>query len=150
MLITLRDYAKVMAAISGSEGYGPALTAQRDRIVTDRGSESVINCVSAPSRCPVRQGYGLGFVEIDLGSMRTIGHEGGDWSQLTIAYSYLPSRDGLVIFLNVPMERGIGAMHDLVSLLDPASPYVLRFEDWERELARSRELDPQANGSNGR
>lgn len=149
MLITLRDYAKVMAAISGSDGYGPALTVQRDHIVTDRGTESVVDCAVAPRECPVSQGYGLGFVEVDLGAQRTIGHEGGDWSQLTIAYSYLPTRDGLIVFLNVPMERGIGAMRDLVSLLDPASPYVLRFERWEQEQERSRPRNRQRNGSNG-
>lgn len=137
MLITLRDYARVMSAISASEGYGPALTAQRDQIVTDTGRESVVQCASAPEACPIAQGYGLGFVEVDLGARRTIGHEGGDWSQLSLAYSYLPSRDGLIIFLNVPMERGIGAMRDLVSLLDPASPYVVRFEQWEEEQRRN-------------
>lgn len=144
LLITLRDYGKIMSAISGSDGYGPALTAQRDHIVTDMGSESVVDCVLAPGECPAAQGYGLGFVEVDPGAGRTIGHEGGDWSQLTIAYSHLPSRDGLIIFLNVPMERGIGAMRDLVSLLDPASPYVLRFEKWEREQALSRQGRPAA------
>ena len=149
MLITMRDYAKIMSAISGSDGYGPTLTAQRDHIVTDRGRESVVDCTLTPGECPVAQGYGLGFVEVDLGARRTIGHEGGDWSQLTIAFSYLPSRDGLIIFLNVPMERGIGAMRDLVSLLDPASPYVLRFEQWEREQALSRQVDPRRNPAAG-
>jgi CubicO group peptidase (beta-lactamase class C family) len=149
MLITLRDYAKVMSAISGSDGYGPELTAQRDHIATDQAQESVVDCAFAPDECPVGQGYGLGFVEVDLGAQRTIGHEGGDWSQLTIAYSYLPSGDGLIIFLNVPMERGIGAMRDLVSLLDPASPYVLRFERWEQEQALSRQGAPRGNSPIG-
>ncbi|MBC2777303.1 serine hydrolase domain-containing protein [Parasphingopyxis marina] len=137
LLITLRDYARIMASISAGEGYGPELAAERDRIVTDQGEESVVDCADAPADCPRDQGYGLGFVEVDLGARRTIGHEGGDWSQLTLAYSYLPSRDGLVIFLNVPMEQGIGAMRALVALLDPASPYAIRFEQWlaERETA---------------
>ncbi|QDX27194.1 beta-lactamase family protein [Sphingomonas suaedae] len=133
MLITLRDYAKVMAAISDGGGYGIGLRRERNRIVTDRGGESVVDCTQPRVICPKRQGYGLGFDMVDMGGRRTIGHEGGDWSQLTIAYSDLPSRDGLIIFLNVPMRRGIAPMRDLIALLDPDSPYAARFEKWARE-----------------
>jgi CubicO group peptidase (beta-lactamase class C family) len=142
LLITLEDYAKVMAAISGSTGYGGKWTRARDTIVTDRGAESVIDCAAMPAICPKAQGYGLGLVEVDLGQRRTIGHEGGDWSQLSIAYSYLPSRDGIVIFLNVPMEQGIAPMRDLIALLDPESPYLERYRKWAAEVAARRTKGP--------
>ena len=47
------------------------------------------------------------------------------------------------------MERGIGATRDLVSLLDTASPYVLRFARWEREQALSRQADPRRRSAAG-
>lgn len=134
MLITLRDYAKVLSAIGGHAGYGAELARERDRIVTDRGTDSVVDCSIAAANCPEAQGYGLGFVVVEQGPRRTIGHEGGDWSQLTLAYTHLPSRDGVVIFLNVPMLQGVAPMRDLISLLDPDSPYASRFGKWAREV----------------
>ncbi len=137
MLITLRDYARILSAVGDHTGYGTQLALERDRIVTDRGDESVVDCSLSLTTCPEAEGYGLGFVVVDQGKRRAIGHEGGDWSQLTLAYMHLPSRDGIVIFLNVPMVRGVTPMRDLVRLLDPTSPYVSRFEKWASE-ARGR------------
>ncbi len=134
LLITLRDYAKILSAIGGHAGYGAELARERDRIVTDRGAESVVDCSIAATICPKVQGYGLGFVVVELEPRRTIGHEGGDWSQLTLAYTYLPSRDGVVIFLNVPMLQGVAPMRDLIQLLDPNSPYASRFGKWASEV----------------
>lgn len=133
MLITLRDYAKVLSAIGGHAGYGAKLARERDRIATDRGSERVVDCGNAANTCPKNEGYGLGLVVVDLGSHHMIGHEGGDWSQLTLAYTYIPSRDGVIIFLNVPMLQGVAPMRDLLNLLDPGSPYSSRFEKWASE-----------------
>jgi hypothetical protein len=86
--------------------------------------------------CPKTQGYGLGFEVIDYGDFKVVGHDGSDWSELTIAYFYEPSHDGVIVFMNAPNRRALSAMPELLALVDPLSPYQPYYRTWLRSEER--------------
>lgn len=133
--ISVRDLSRILIAIGKREGYGAYLANERDWIVTDRGQESTVDCVLAPADCPSAQGYGLGMLRVDRDGARWIGHEGGDWSQLTIAAIDQTSGNGFVILLAGPMEESVPLMSDLLRIVAPDSPWSIRFEQWKTLIA---------------
>ena len=136
--ISLRDLSNLLIAIGEARGYGLELAAERNRIVTDRGAESTVNCTLTPAECPQEQGYGLGMLRLDRNGEQWIGHEGGDWSQLTIAVIDQVTEDGFVILLAGPMEDNVPLMGELVEAVDPDNPWVIRFRQWEAQIAQQR------------
>jgi CubicO group peptidase (beta-lactamase class C family) len=130
LLTTVPDYARFLAEVDRGSGYGTAIARERDRIHTDRGSERMVDCNSTerPTPCPRAQGYGLGFEVADFGSHQVLGHTGSDWSEQSIAYIYRPSGDGVIVFLNAPYARTVKAMPAVLAVIDPASPFLARYE----------------------
>jgi hypothetical protein len=135
MIVTVSDYARFLISVMGEEGYDSKLAGERNRVQTDQGGERVVDCKSdGTADCPRSQGYGLGFQVIDYGEFKVVGHGGSDWSEQAVAYFYEPSNDAVIVFLNAPNRRALSAMPELISLLDPHSPYSSYYRIW---LARA-------------
>jgi CubicO group peptidase (beta-lactamase class C family) len=136
MAVTVPDYAKFLASVMRSEGYGTEMAKERDRIQTDKGKDRIVDCAAnAAIECPRSQGYGLGFEVVDYEDFKVIGHGGSDWSELTVAYFYEPSHDAVIVFLNAPNRFALSAMPEFLALLDPRSPYLVSYRAWlEREI----------------
>jgi CubicO group peptidase (beta-lactamase class C family) len=131
LLTTVPDYARFMAEVHRGSGYSTAMARDRDRIHTDRGDERLIDCAAGGHPrmpCPRAQGYGLGFEVADFDSHRVFGHTGSDWAEQSIAYVYRPSGDGVVIFLNAPYVNTVQAMPEVLSVLDPSSAFLPRYQ----------------------
>ncbi|MEO1038731.1 MAG: serine hydrolase domain-containing protein [Pseudomonadota bacterium] len=137
MSTSVPDYAAFLASVLKGEGYGPQLAAERSSVlITQEGDDAIVRCTAEErTPCPNGQGYGLGFEILSYDDETVIGHTGWDWSELTAAYVYEQSGDGVIVFLNTQPERGLAAMTAILSLLDPASPYLAQFERWERREA---------------
>ena len=117
-----------------STGYGAALTADRNRVQTDKGDQAIVDCAANPDlTCPVRQGYGLGFNVLDYGGETVIGHGGADWSELALVYGACRARSGLVAFLNAPNANALAAMPEVLSLLEPTCPFLPEYRRWHAE-----------------
>lgn len=141
MVTTVRDYARFLRAVADSDGYGPALTADRDRVQTDKGDQRIVDCAATPEvPCPDAQGYGLGFNLLRYGDTLVLGHGGADWSELAIVYISKPSRSGIIIFLNAPNRRALEAMPEVLQRMDPTSPFLPEYRRW-RDEARARSAD---------
>jgi CubicO group peptidase (beta-lactamase class C family) len=140
MIITVPDYARFLISVMSEAGYDSKLAAERNRVQTDKGKERVVDCkANGAADCPHSQGYGLGFEVIDYGEFKVVGHGGSDWSELALAYFYQPSNDAVIVFLNAPNRRALSAMPELISLLDPHSPYLSHYRAWlAREVANER------------
>jgi CubicO group peptidase (beta-lactamase class C family) len=140
MITTVPDYARFLISVMNEEGYDSKLAAERNRVQTDKEKERAVDCkANGTSACPRSQGYGLGFEVIDYGEFKVVGHGGSDWSELALAYFYQPSNDAVIVFLNAPNRRALSAMPELISLLDPHSPYLSHYRAWlAREVAKER------------
>jgi hypothetical protein len=140
MIVTVPDYARFLISVMSEAGYDSKLAAERNRVQTDKGKERVVDCkANGTAVCPRSQGYGLGFEVIDYGEFKVVGHGGSDWSELALAYFYQPSNDAVIVFLNAPNRRALSAMPELISLLDPHSPYLSHYRTWlAREVAKER------------
>lgn len=120
MVISLNDYTGFLIRTMTGAGLTPALTAERNTLLSE---QDAIDCSQVPEAlCPIRVGYGLGWNITELPNNKTIGHRGSDWSVVSLGYYYENSKDGLVILLNAPNRAGIAAMVDALQLLDPDSP----------------------------
>jgi CubicO group peptidase (beta-lactamase class C family) len=141
LAISVVEFARFLIAVADTRGYGDATARERDRVQGHRGDETVVRCAtsSAPA-CPHEQGYGLGFEVLDYGDTRVIGHGGSDWSEMSLAYAYLPARDGVILFVNAPNRRALEAMPDLLEALDPASPYLQQYRRWRVQARESAQL----------
>ena len=139
MIITVPDYARFLISVMNEEGYDSKLAGERDRVQVDKAEERVVDCGAGDTACPRSQGYGLGFEVIDYGEFKVVGHGGSDWSELAVAYFYEPSDDAVIVFLNAPNRRALSAMPELLSLLDPHSPYLSHYRTWlAREVEKER------------
>lgn len=137
MLVTVPDYARFLAMVARDESHDAGTPFARGSVLVDTGDDAVVDCKDdAAVECPRAQGYGLGFQVIEYDAMRILGHGGNDWAEVALGYIRLPTRDGLIIFLNAPNQRGLEAMPELVELLDPDSPFPGQYRRW---LARDRE-----------
>lgn len=133
LLTTVPDYARFLVEVQRGSGYGAAMARERDRFHTDRGDERLVDCAAdahPQAPCPRVQGYGLGFEVADFGSHRVLGHGGSDWSEQSIAYVYRPSGDGVIVFLDAPNARTLQAMPELLTAIDPSSPFIARYRAW--------------------
>lgn len=136
LTISVPEFARFLLALIDHQGYDEALAKERDRVQTLRGNDSVVHCTAATAPpCPARQGYGLGVEVLDYGSHRVIGHGGSDWSEMSLAYAYLPARDGVILFVNAPNAVALKAMPRLIEALDPASPYLPQYRRWAAQAA---------------
>ena len=140
MIVTVPDYARFLISVMGEESYDSKLTGERNRVQSDKGDDRVVDCkADGTAACPRSQGYGLGFEVIDYGEFKVIGHGGSDWSEQAIAYFYEPSNDAVIVFLNAPNRRALSALPELISLLDPHSPYLSYYRSWlAREVEKER------------
>lgn len=140
MIVTVPDYARFLISVMSEAGYDSKLAVERNRVQTDKGKERVVDCkADGTAACPRSQGYGLGFEVIDYGEFKVVGHGGSDWSELALAYFYQPSNDAVIVFLDAPNRQALSAMPDLISLLDPHSPYLSHYRAWlAREVAGER------------
>lgn len=137
LLVTVPDYARFLAMVARDEPGHAGTSVARGRVLVDTGDDAVVDCDDGTDIvCPRAQGYGLGFVVIDHDAMRILGHSGNDWAEVALGYVRLPTRDGLIVFLNAPNRRGLAAMPELVELLDPDSPFPGQYRRW---LAREHE-----------
>jgi CubicO group peptidase (beta-lactamase class C family) len=138
LVISVPEFAQFLIALMTHQGYDDALARERDRVQADRGEDNVVRCGSSnPVPCPQHQGYGLGVEVLDYDDRHVIGHGGSDWSEMSLAYAYLPSRDGVILFVNAPNAFALQAMPDLIEALDPASPYLPKHREWASQ-ARAR------------
>lgn len=136
LLVTVPDYARFLAMVARDESGNAGTPIAPSSVLVDTGDDAVVDCEDSTTiDCPRAQGYGLGFLVIDYDAMRILGHGGNDWAEVALGYLRLPTRDGLIIFLNAPNQRGLEAMPELVELLDPASPFPGQYRRW---LARDR------------
>lgn len=140
MTVTLRDYARFLAAVGNAEGSSAEIVADRDAVHTLTPDDPLVDCEeSAPTPCPDEQGYGLGFEVARTGDSLVIGHGGFDYSTVSNAYIDRTTGDGLVIFLTGPNRQGLEAMAELQTVLNPASPYAAQYRSWaERARSQSR------------
>lgn len=137
MLVTVPDYARFLAMVARDESDNAGTPFARGSVLVDTGNDAVVDCKDGTvTGCPRAQGYGLGFQVIEYDAMRILGHGGNDWAEVALGYIRLPTRDGLIIFLNAPNRRGLEAMPELVELLDPDSPFPGQYRRW---LVRDRE-----------
>lgn len=144
MVTTVRDYAAFMRAVMDGDGYRAEIAADRDRVQADKGDQRVVDCGAvSPASCPDSQGYGLGFNVLRYGGVTVLGHDGADWSELAIAYFSRPSRSGVILFLNAPNRRALGAMPELLERIDPASPFLQQYRQW---LAAAQAREAAASG----
>lgn len=131
MLVTVPDYARFLAMIARDESGDAGTPLSRGGALIDTGDDAVVDCEDSTTvECPRAQGYGLGFQVIEYDAMRILGHGGNDWAEVALGYLRLPTRDGLIIFLNAPNQRGLEAMPELVELLDPDSPFPGQYRRW--------------------
>ena len=136
LLVTVPDYARFLAMVARDESDSVGTPLTHGGALVDTGDDAVVDCEDGTAiDCPRAQGYGLGFQVIEYDAMRIIGHGGNDWAEVTLGYLRLPTRDGLIVFLNAPNRRGLEAMPELVELLDSGSPFPGEYRRW---LARER------------
>ena len=140
MITTVPDYARFLISVMGEESHDSKLASERNRVQSDKGQDRVVHCnADGTAACPRSQGYGLGFEVIDYEEFKVVGHGGSDWSEQAIAYFYEPSNDAVIVFLNAPNRRALSAMPELISLLDPHSPYLSYYRAWlAREVEKER------------
>jgi CubicO group peptidase (beta-lactamase class C family) len=131
LVISVPEYARFLIALMQHTGYGEEMARARDQIQAHRGDERAVRCEAGePIPCPRDQGYGLGLEVIDYGGVRVMGHGGSDWSEMSLAYFYDPSRDGVIIFLNAPNRRALTGMTEMLAIIDPESPFLSRYRAW--------------------
>lgn len=137
LVISVPEYARFLVALMEHTGYRDEMARARDRVQAHRGDERAVHCETGePVPCPRDQGYGLGLEVIDYGSVRLVGHGGSDWSEMSLAYFYEPSHDGVIIFINAPNRRALSGMTDMLSIVDPGSPFLSRYRAWLEEARR--------------
>ncbi|WP_165776939.1 serine hydrolase domain-containing protein [Paremcibacter congregatus] len=130
LVITVNDFAKFMISVMKEEGYSAKIAADRNHVQADKGDETKVICGIVPDgHCPKTQGYGLGWEVFDYGDTQLLSHGGSDWAELTTAYFYTGTQDGLVIFLNAPNYRALQVMPELIELIDPISPLVAHYKN---------------------
>ena len=132
MVVTVQDYAAFLISVMASDGYGPTIAKDRSRVQSEK-DRPVVHCQSLPpEQCPTAQGYGLGWEVLDYAGSKIVGHGGSDWSDLSIAYFYEGTQDGLIVFLNGRTLHALEVMPDAIEAIDPASPMAGQYRGWLR------------------
>lgn len=145
MVVSVADYARFLISVMNEDAVDSKLGREHNRVWTGKSEQRVVECTAdGAATCPPSEGYGLGFEVIDYGEFKLIGHGGSDWSEFAVAYFYEPSHDAVIVFLNAPNVRALSTMPEVLSLLDPYSPYLSHYRIWrarEMKQERSRHLE---------
>jgi CubicO group peptidase (beta-lactamase class C family) len=132
--ISVEDFATYLKSVMNGDGYHADLLAERNTVQTDMSTspESVmIVCERLPKeKCPIKQGYGLGWIVADYGKSLMLSHGGSDWSEVTETYFYTNTNDGLIVFINGPNSKSLSMMLHVLKLLDPQSPKIPHYQQW--------------------
>lgn len=125
LVVTVKAHAKFLIAAMNGNGYSKSIQDKRNQV---HSNTTVVDCsLMKEQPCPEKQGYGLGWRVLDYGSNNLISHGGSDWSEVALTYFYTESKDGIIIFFNAPMQRGIEAMPGAIELIDPDSPMAVHY-----------------------
>lgn len=128
---SIESYAKFMIAIMNGQGVGGELHTDRLRVQSSTAQDEILACALADtSLCPVAQGYGLGWEIFDFGETKIASHGGSDWSERAMAYFDVETRDGIILFLNVPSSTSVEALIDGMNALDPGSKIAMLYRGW--------------------
>lgn len=145
MAFSVEDFATFLAAALRGDGYSEQVATDRNT-VQGTGEFRTVECQGSRSgasphvdqRCPDAQGFGLGYQILDYGDYRVIGHEGGDWHEVTLAYGYDDTLDGVIVFLSGDQESALKAMPQILDRIDPRSPMS---DQYRRHLAAMNDGD---------
>lgn len=125
LVISVEDYAKFMISVMNGSGYSIDLIEKRNQVHTET---NLVDCkLLKHTPCPEKQGYGLGWRVLDYKNNKLITHGGSDWSEIALAYFYEASKDGVVIFINAPAQRGLNAMPEAIEIIEPNSPMAVHY-----------------------
>ncbi len=131
MVTTVQDYAKFLKSAMNGDGLNKSLIKQRKRIAQDLAEQYQYDCSLNPhAECPSSHGYGLGWYVNEPDGNQLIGHGGSDWSEMTQAYFYSGSQDGIIIFINAPSKQAIKGMIAALKIIDPKSALLHQYNDW--------------------
>ncbi len=137
--ISIEDYARFLISIMNADGYNNKIERERNRVQIDKSadrSSALIICDEVPKiKCPLAQGYGLGWQIASYENTSLISHGGSDWSEVAQAYFYTNSKDGVMVFLNAPNINALKMMPEVIALLDPDNQLQPYYDIWlEEEL----------------
>ena len=59
-----------------------------------------------------------------------MGHGGSDWSEISQAYYYSGSHDGVIIFLNAASKNALNGMLETLKIIDPKSALLHEYNRW--------------------
>ena len=128
---TVDDYAQFLIAVMNSAGVSAPLHSDRLTVQSSTADDPILRCrLTPPERCPVRQGYGLGWEIFDFDDLKIVSHGGSDWSERAVTYFDPATRDGIVLFLNGPASRTTDALIDAMLVLDPESRLAAMYRGW--------------------
>ncbi len=126
LYVSVRDYARFLIGVMDGEGLGPALTAERFRVVSDASAAPNWACMIEPvERCPDPYGYGLGWTVFGYGDRTFIQHGGTDFGEHAMAYFIPETRQAVVIFVNG--GNGTFVALDILDLLEERHPLAEHF-----------------------
>jgi CubicO group peptidase (beta-lactamase class C family) len=131
LVISVKAYSKFLISVMNQQGYNQSVVNARNAIAQDKNYSDIVDCQANTNlKCPVAQGYGLGWSVIDYGDYKVIGHGGSDWAETAQGYFYSDSRDGVIVFLNGPSVKGLAAMAEILEEIDPNSPLAGLYRRW--------------------
>jgi CubicO group peptidase (beta-lactamase class C family) len=135
MLVSVEDYAAFLIDVMEGKTLDSTIRATRFRPhALPRDDWQIVDCTSTPPvRCPVGEGWALGWEVVDYGDDKIVSHGGADWGEVAVAYFYSSSRDGLIVFLNGRRPAANGAMESIIRLLDATSPLAGRYARWHSQ-----------------
>ncbi len=142
MATTVTAYARFMLAVMAGEGLNNELKRERFEVLTSTGDDPILKCPFRDrSRCPVKQGYGLGWQVFEFRGQRLVSHGGSDWSEQAMAYFDPDSRDGVVLFINGPPEANAEALIAGLRVLDEDSPMAALYQGWLDAYRQQKDSD---------
>ena len=128
---TVEDYATFMIAVMNSDGVSADLQNERLTVSTSTADDPVLSCRFVDAqRCPLSQGYGLGWEVFEFDDAKYASHGGSDWSERSMVYFDPNSRNGIILFLNGPAESSVDALIKGIRLLDPESRMAALYQSW--------------------
>ena len=128
---TVEAYAQFMIAVMQGDGLSSQMRQKRFSVITSHADDPVVGCpFSDATRCPVRQGYGLGWEVFEFENQTIVSHGGSDWSERSMAYFDPATGDGIILFINGPTSTSVGALIEGVRLLDSDSGMADMYQGW--------------------
>lgn len=131
MVTTVKNYAQFLIAAMHGDGLNKTLKKQRIMINENLAPKKQIDCNLFPkAECPETQGYGLGWYINEPSGNQLVGHGGSDWSEISQAYYYSGSHDGVIIFLNAASKNALNGMLETLEIIDPKSALLHEYNRW--------------------